>query len=207
MGRHAPPPQHPRCGQHTGSRLPPSARICRSVPVINRQQRPAGSGDDTARPHRDLRPPTAASPQPTPAQIRNPHSPRPVTRGFVPRRLSYACRRPKLFTVADRRLSECLSAVHRCTDIRPASQSTQRLGHEQAEGIFTFNMSPSQSRTSIGTPWASSIWNSVLRLVIMASNHSRPSQAPPALSSNSARAITCWFATRIEPCDAASPRD
>ena len=34
----------------------------------------------------------------------NPHKPRATHRGFVPRGLSYAKRRPKLFTIADQQL-------------------------------------------------------------------------------------------------------
>ena len=38
------------------------------------------------------------------AENRNPHSSTLVDRGFLPRRLSYASRHPKLFTTADRQL-------------------------------------------------------------------------------------------------------
>ena len=41
------------------------------------------------------------APTPTSAPKRNPHSSKPVARGFLPRGLSYASRRPKLFTFPD----------------------------------------------------------------------------------------------------------
>jgi len=70
------------------------------VPSINSEVGTGRSGDDAARPHHVPTSPPAATKQPTSAINRNPHSRRTVTRGFVPRRLSYACRRPKLFTLA-----------------------------------------------------------------------------------------------------------
>ena len=44
--------------------------------------------------------PRPAASAPGQAENRNPHSSSPVDRGFVPRGLSYACRRPKLFTTS-----------------------------------------------------------------------------------------------------------
>src|ERR1700735_5310780 len=43
---------------------------------------------------------------PRSAENRNTHRPLSAARGFVPRRLSYASRRPKLFTIPDWQLSD-----------------------------------------------------------------------------------------------------
>ena len=58
----------------------------------------------TACPCQPRRAPTPVESASRPTQNRNPHRPQPGARGFVPRGLSYASRRPKLFTGAEGRL-------------------------------------------------------------------------------------------------------
>lgn len=73
--------------------------------------------NEAACPHPSWRFPTTVVQSLTPAEIRNPHSHRLVPRGFLPRGLSYACRRPKLFTQADRQLSDDKVLKRTCVSV------------------------------------------------------------------------------------------
>jgi hypothetical protein len=60
--------------------------------------------DNSDRSHHVPRLPLPVVTSPRSAENRNTHRPSSAARGFVPRRLSYAWRRPKLFTEGERRL-------------------------------------------------------------------------------------------------------
>ena len=110
--------QHPHCDQRSSSRHPSSATPPSPIsPVI-----PTGNAircSDNLHGSHHVPLPVVTSPRS--AENRNTHRPSSATRGFVPRRLSYAWRRPKLFTNAKWQQS---GAHQRIADAQTMQSST-----------------------------------------------------------------------------------
>ena len=122
--------QHPRCGlsrlKRASSLVSNAAELPRvgHHPHRQRHQIPATISDTSHHvPHRPM--PIVTSPRST--ENRNTHRPSSAARGFVPRRLSYAKRRPKLFTRAERRLPG--GAEAKLTDRYPMAPTGSATGY------------------------------------------------------------------------------
>jgi hypothetical protein len=100
MACHSSQPQHPHCGRRSNSRHPSSATSPSSLlPVISTGIATQSSDTSVSSQHVP-RFPLPVVTAPGSAENRNTHRPPSTARGFVPRGLSYAKRRPKLFTGA-----------------------------------------------------------------------------------------------------------
>lgn len=100
MASHRRSALNPRFGRRAALCLPPPPFRQRASTPGDRTAGAHRTGHAASRSHPFGGIPRPAASAPERAQNRNPQSSSPLDRGFVPRRLSYACRHPKLSTAS-----------------------------------------------------------------------------------------------------------